>query len=258
MCLILISFQQHSDYPFILAANRDEYYKRPTQDAEFWEDAPAILGGRDLKHSGTWLGVDRHGRVAAVTNYREPSEEKTGVISRGLLVSNFLQGDLAAEDYLKSTIEDKHKYDGFNLLLGDQNSLYFFSSLNQQPLEIRPGFYGISNGEFDCPWPKVIKGKQYLQTETEKNKILDYEKLLALLADTVVPDDEQLPDTGIGLQWERKLAPIFVTAGEYGTRASTVLGISKTGVVNFYERNYDEEGMEKNTLQYEFMIEPKR
>jgi len=255
MCLILISYKQYTAYPLVIAANRDEFFERPTQAAQFWQDVPTILAGRDLKHKGTWLGIERRGRLAAVTNYREPSERKSNVISRGQLVSNFLMGDDSPESYLTTVSENKNNYDGFNLFVADQQSLYFFNSFSEQPIPLQAGIHGISNGELNSSWPKVVTGKQKLDNLLNANLEIDLEAIFKLLADTSVPDDELLPDTGIGLEWERRLAPLFINAGEYGTRSSSILIINENGKVNFAERSYEREGNQEQTIQYEFPIE---
>lgn len=254
MCLVLLAYRQHAAFPVVLIANRDEYHERPTDYAQYWQDTPQVLAGRDRNFGGTWLGVERSGRFAAVTNYREPSQRKPGVVSRGLLVSRYLQGEQTPEQYLDALIPDREQYDAFNLLLGDQSTVHFYSSLEGQGCEITAGIYGISNGEFDCPWPKVEKGKRFLLNEIEHENVPRQEEIFTLLADTTLPEDKALPDTGIGLEWERKLAPIFVRADKYGTRASTILTISEHGSVSFIERNYDREGSQINTNQFEFEI----
>jgi len=238
-----------------MAANRDEFYDRPTQAAQFWQDVPTILAGRDLKHKGTWLGIDRRGRLAAVTNYREPSENKSNVISRGQLVSNFLLADDLPESYLTTVLENKNNYDGFNLFVGDHQSLYFLNSYSDQPLALQAGIHGISNGELNSSWPKVVTGKQQLHKLLNDNQEIDQEAIFKFLTDKTVPDDDLLPDTGIGLEWERRLAPLFISGGEYGTRSSSILIISEDGRVKFAERNYEREGKPEQTIQYEFPIE---
>ena len=255
MCLILISYRQDPDYPLILAANRDEYYSRPTRAAHYWQDHPAILGGRDLEQGGTWLGITRRGKFAAVTNYREPPLKKTGKVSRGLLVSDFLTGTEPPREYLTGLTARAGNYDAFNLLAGDVSDLYFFSSRRGGAQKLSRGLYGISNGELDCPWPKVKKGKARLDREMEANGRLDPERLMAILSEKQIAADGELPDTGIGVELERKLSPIFINMDGYGTRSSTVLLIDGHGRVQFEERSFDERGGITSTAKFEFDIE---
>lgn len=252
MCLILFAWQVRPDHPLVLAANRDEYFRRPTRPAHYWDDAPGVLGGRDLEAGGSWLGVDTRGRVAAVTNYREPPRARAGELSRGLLVSDFLKGDKAAADYLREVIRWQRRYDAFNLLLADATGLYFYSSREPDYRALAPGCYGISNGELDCPWPKVKKGKQVLRRQLGSGQALDSEALFDLLADDTPAADRELPDTGVGLEIERKLSPIFINLDGYGTRCSTVLIMGAQGNVFFAERNFDATGKALDTGRFEF------
>jgi uncharacterized protein with NRDE domain len=255
MCLIIVSYKVHPDYPLVIAANRDESYQRPTRLAQFWESDPSILAGQDIEKGGTWLGMSKYGRIAAVTNYRDSIKAKVDSISRGLLVSDYLRYQNVSADYLELCISKLIDFDGFNLLLGDVDGLYFLSSREKTYTQLEAGIYGISNGDFDSNWPKVGRAKQYLQElfETEQPDIHD--ALLTMLTDKNLPDDESLPDTGIGLEWERILAPIFIKAKEYGTRSSTVLTIDNNNKVRFSERSYNSQGKIENTRQYEFMQE---
>jgi len=158
MCLILFAWQVHSDYPLILAGNRDEFYSRPTAPADFWDDHPQILAGRDLEHGGTWLGIHRSGRLAAVTNYRDGRAARRGTRSRGELVSGFLTSDLAPEEYLQEVHRQHTAYDGFNLLIGTSDGLFSYSNRSEQLAEVEPGVHGLSNHLLDSPWPKVEHG----------------------------------------------------------------------------------------------------
>lgn len=240
MCIVLVAWRTCPGVPLVLAANRDEYHERPTQAAAFWNDAPSIFGGRDLRQGGSWLAVDRRGRIAAVTNLREPGIQRAGARSRGLLVSDYLRGHLAPAQYLRQVAAAD--YDAFNLLIGDQDGLWFLGSSVPEPVALGVGVYGISNGELDCPWPKVVRGKAELQLVLSQSPLHTpqaVESLFTLLADRNVPADGALPDTGVGLDWERWLAPLFVQAGAYGTRSSTVLFMAAGGEFHFNERTFD-------------------
>ena len=255
MCLLLFSFNKHPDYPVILAANRDEYFERPTEAASFWDDCPSILAGRDLRQGGTWMGVNKEGRIAAVTNYREPSLNKPDAISRGALVSDYLQGNESAEDYIHKVMIESHAYDEFNLLVGDKQSLLFYSSVEDDYQTLKPGLYGLSNGKLDSPWPKVGKGKAALENIILASEEPEPEKLFDLLADKTIAADSELPSTGVSIEWERRLSPLFVHFEGYGTRSSTVLLIDRQGKVFFSERSFDKEGQVIDTCSYEFIID---
>lgn len=285
MCLILIAWRQRNDLRLILAANRDEYYDRPTDPARLWNDAPHILAGRDRRAGGTWLGVDRSGRYTAVTNIREPSQKREGLRSRGLLTTGYLDGNAAPGVYSRQIAAQRAQYDSFNFIAGDRDDLWFLNSSAGEPAKLPPGVYGISNGELDCLWPKVLKGKAELQRllnavvppvplrdragEREsvvpgKSKTrsksqpcrhtLLTEPLFRLLADRTVPADGELPDTGVGIEWERRLAPAFIAAGQYGTRSSTVIILQHDGTVHFSERSFDSNGRNSGESVHAFRI----
>lgn len=254
MCLVLIAYKAHPGFPLIIAANRDEFYQRPASGACYWDDHPQILGGRDLKLGGTWMAVDRRGRMAAVTNYREPSEQKENLRSRGFLVTDYLFGETPAYDYLINVSEHVNEYDGFNIFAGDVSTLYFYGSYLKQPLQMQSGIHGISNGDLDYPWPKVTRGKQALAEIVQGGDSVEAEPLFDILINREVPDDKVLPDTGVGITLERMLAPIFVTGGDYGTRSSTVMIIDSNGGVYFSERSFDAKGTQQDSVEYEFNI----
>lgn len=255
MCLILISYRQDPDYPLILIANRDEFFSRPTRAAQYWEDYPFILAGRDLEQGGTWMGITKQGKFAAVTNFREPPLKKTGKTSRGLLVSDYLTGRESPLDYLSGITKRLDQYDAFNLIVGDSTELYFLGSRKGDVEKLTQGIYGISNGELDCPWPKVKKGKARLSNEIANNNELDPERLMRILAETGIADDSELPDTGIGIELERKLSPAFINLDGYGTRSSTVLLIDRQNRVQFKERGFNENAEVTNNTEFEFLIE---
>lgn len=254
MCLILISYRRGEDYPLIIAANRDEFFSRPTSPAHYWQDYPFILAGRDLEQGGTWMGITRQGEFAAVTNLREPPLKKSGAVSRGLLVSEYLTGSETPGRYMSKVLKKSGQYDAFNLLVGDESELCFLCSREKKILKLAPGLYGISNGDLDCPWPKVIRGKRLLGRELELNNGPDPERLLAILADREAAADSQLPDTGIGIGLERKLSPAFINMDGYGTRSSTVLIIDKRHQVEFVERTFNEKAEITDTVSFDFIF----
>ncbi|MEJ2662184.1 MAG: NRDE family protein [Desulfobacteraceae bacterium] len=236
MCLILFAYHHHPRYPLILAANRDEFYDRPTQALDFWTDLPEIAAGRDLKRMGTWLGINRHGRLAAVTNYREAGGQRPEARSRGHLVADFLTNRAGVPDYLHRLHADSGLYNGFNLIVGDVRELYYCSNRGARPSPVQPGIHGLSNHLLDSPWPKVRDGKSKMAAILgENDSDIHRQRLLEALEDQSVPPDNQLPDTGVGPEWERMLAPVFITSPAYGTRCSSLLTIDTHGEVNFTE-----------------------
>lgn len=254
MCLILLAHRVHPDYPLVFAANRDEFYARPTAPAAWWEDAPELLAGRDLQAGGTWMGITRGGRWAAVTNYRDLPSERTGARSRGELVSAFLRGDDAPEAYLRQIAERTGEYNGFNLLVADWEQLWYFSNRGGEPQELGPGVYGLSNHLLDTPWPKVVRGKQALSALLEDGAAPAPEPLFELLADADPAPEAELPDTGVGREWERALSSLFIATPSYGTRASTVLLIEGGGVATFVERGFAAGAQRGEEVRYRFEI----
>lgn len=235
MCLILFSYMQHPDYPLIVAANRDEFYDRPSLGAHFWYDAPHILAGRDIQHGGSWLGVTRQGRFAALTNYRDPATLRSDALSRGFLVTDYLAGRLTPVEYIASIAAESNRYNGFNLLVGDRSCLMYYSNRLSVPLTVGPGIHGLSNHLLDTPWPKVELGRAMLRQVLDQG--FNSSAFFRMLQDSSQPDDNQLPDTGVGLAWERVLAPIFIAAENYGTRAMTLVTFRRDGLVRFIERS---------------------
>jgi len=257
MCLILFSYRMHKDFRLILAANRDEFYNRPTAPLDYWSEHPGVLAGQDLKGNGTWLGVTRDGRIAAVTNYRDPSANMQNAPSRGILVRNYLTGSLAPCHYLKTISKIGHTYNGFNLIAGDPSDLYYYSNRTAGIRRLKAGFYGISNHLLDTAWPKVSKGKAHLRAQLTGKEEIETAKIWKFLADRTPALDTELPDTGVGLQWERILSPVFITSQDYGTRSSTIVLIEKSGRVNIMERTFLNSGNEikqGETRQFSFKI----
>jgi uncharacterized protein with NRDE domain len=237
MCLIVIANRQHPQYRLIIAVNRDEYYQRPTAAAAFWADCPGVLAGRDLQQMGAWLGITRTGRFAALTNYRDPAAVLPSARSRGELVKNFLCGNKSASDYLRQVEQEGGCYNGFNLLVRDKSSLLYYSNRGGGIREIGSGVYGLSNHLLDTPWPKVLKAKAKMtEFVSQPGRQINCESLFAVLADARQAPDEDLPDTGVGMEWERALSPIFIATPDYGTRSSTVILEDYNGRVRFIER----------------------
>ncbi|HKK00591.1 MAG TPA: NRDE family protein [Desulfuromonadales bacterium] len=242
MCLILFAYEAHPDYRLVLLANRDEFYARPTAPADFWPEVPALLAGRDLEAGGTWMGINHNGRLAAVTNYRDPGETGNGP-SRGRLTRDFLSAAAMPQAFLAGLDPPAETYRGFNLLLGDGGNLFYTSNRDQGGLRsLSAGIYGLSNHLLDTPWPKVERGKAALSEALNRQPTPDENELLAILSDRTVAADDQLPDTGVGLAWERVLAPAYIVSPNYGTRSSSLLLIDECGHVMFVERTFADQG----------------
>jgi uncharacterized protein with NRDE domain len=258
MCLILLAHRVHPGYPLVFAANRDEFYDRPTAAAEFWPDATQVLAGRDLRAGGTWMGVTRQGRWAAVTNYRDPPVARPAGPSRGGLVAEFLSGESSAADYASEVTQRAKEYDGFNLLVGDAEAMFYFGNRDGRLRPLPAGIYGLSNHLLDTPWPKVKRGKRALAALLAGGDRLGPEALFALLYDTEIAPREELPDTGIGDEWERVLSASFIATAAYGTRSSTALLIDRAGMVTFVERSFLPGPVPASEVRHEFAIETKR
>lgn len=254
MCLILFSYRTHPSFDLILAANRDEYYERPSEPPAFWPEAPFLLAGRDLLAGGSWLGITKSGRLAAITNYRDPASLKTNAPSRGRLVIDFLKGDETPREYLLGVRTRATDYNGFNLLIGDRESLFWYSNRDGGICRLSEGAYGISNRLLDTPWPKVVRGKELMGPVLEA-AIPSTNDLFRLLRDDAPPADELLPSTGVGLEWERVLSPIFIRSAAYGTRSSTIILVGKDGHVTFLDWTFNATTDQAEERRFEFDIE---
>jgi uncharacterized protein with NRDE domain len=226
----------HPDYPLVVAANRDEFFARPTAPAAFWQDAPQVLAGRDLDAGGTWMGITRNGRFAALTNFRDPAQNRSAAPSRGGLVKDFLCGEQQPEDYLAHIATSGRECNGYNLLVSDGAALWWSSNMGGAARALQPGVYGVSNHLLDTPWPKVGAGKTALARALDR--LPDDEALFALLQDDGIHPDEHLPQTGIPLDWERLLSSAFVKSPDYGTRSSTVMCVGKNDWIGFDEQTW--------------------
>jgi len=252
MCLILLAWQTHPGYPLVIAANRDEFHDRPTASAKFWDDAPDLLAGRDLKAGGTWLGVTRTGRFAALTNFRDPQQIKPAAPSRGDLVSGFLRSGENPIDYLSRLEQSAQAYSGFSLLCGDGETISCYSNCSGRPHTLAPGIYGLSNHLLDTPWPKVAQGKSALVQAM--NALPATQPLFALLRDGTQATDEALPQTGVSLEWERLLSAAFINSPGYGTRSSTIVVMNRARRVRFDEISWSVTGDEQGRVSYSFGV----
>ena len=259
MCLILFSIEQHARYPLIIAANRDEHYDRPSASLAFWPDAPQVAAGRDLQAGGTWLGITRQGRWAALTNYRQAGSYRFGTPSRGHLVSNYLVGSFSPQRYVERVSETAAQYNGFNLLVGEGAEVYYFSNRADGWERVAPGAHGLSNHLLDTPWPKVTAGRELLTDLPDLAAAPLTNLLLEALQRRTVPLDGELPDTGVGIQRERVLAPPFIVSESYGTRASTVILVDGKGSVHIAERSFGPMGrpLSEGAVHVHFQIAAK-
>jgi uncharacterized protein with NRDE domain len=255
MCLIFLSLHQHPKYRLVVAANRDEFYARKTAPAAFWQDHPHVLAGRDLEAGGTWMGITRQGRITLITNYRDPQHIDPAAPSRGKLVSDFLTGKEAPDVYLKSIATSGIRYNGFNLIVGDLQSLWYYSNYRDGVDEITPGLHGLSNHLLETPWPKVVRGKEKLAAILQQT-IITPEELFNLLYDDTEAADNLLPSTGVSLELERRLSSMFIKSPNYGTRCSTVVLIDHDNNVTFAERVFNTQTFQHTTQQFRFQIQP--
>ena len=223
MCLILFAYKAHPRYKLIVAANRDETYARETAPADFWKDAPGLLAGRDLEKMGTWMGVTTSGKFAALTNYRDPSEQTIGKRTRGELVADFLKGKDNPKAYLLGLANSRTEYPGYNLLAGNTEELYYFSNRGGTVQKVEPGVHGVSNHLLNTDWPKVERGKAGLASVISEDHPDLVDRLFIHLENADPAPDHQLPSTGVSLEWERLLSPMFIKSEGYGTRSSTVI-----------------------------------
>ncbi len=253
MCLIFISLNDHPTYKLIVAANRDEFYNRRTAAADYWKDHPNILGGRDLEANGTWMGITTSGKVSFLTNCRDPKNINPNAPSRGHLVSDYLESNTSAASYMQSVEKVGSQYNGFNLLVGTFEELFYFSNYRDGIERLEPGLHGLSNHLLDTPWPKVQRGKEKLNTLL-KAKTISADTLFDFLFDDQRAADKDLPETGIGLERERALSSMFIKSPGYGSRCSTVLLASRAGHVLFAERVYDLQTFAFSLRTFEFEI----
>ncbi|MEE8118347.1 MAG: NRDE family protein [Gammaproteobacteria bacterium] len=253
MCLLLLAWNAHPDYPFVFAGNRDEMHTRATRQAHWWEDVPEVLGGRDLQAGGSWLGIGRDGRFAVVTNYRDGRRSDKTARSRGLLVSDFLASSQSPEEFTALLDSTAHGYTGFNLLFGNRQEIHYFSNRGGSNGQLADGIHGLSNHLLNTPWPKVERLRQGVTNMLQDEP--DEQRMLEILADRKQADDALLPDTGVGRETEKLLSAPFIVGDRYGTRASTVIIVHRDGSVLFIERNVNNKGNETDTNRFNFQLE---
>lgn len=245
MCLIAVAVDCHPRYVLVLAGNRDEFHRRAAAPAHRWSDEPTLFAGRDLEKGGTWLGVSARGALSVVTNYRDPSRPRDPAApSRGELVAGFLRdprGD--ARDFLDQRARPDGPYEGFNLIAADRTGVWYGSNRGSAPRRLGRGIHGLSNHLLATPWPKVrhLTGALAEVLSTSEDEVSD-EALFGALHDRTVPPDADLPDTGVGIDWERRLGPAFIVSPDYGTRCSTLAKVSRDGMLHLEERTFSPAG----------------
>ncbi|QBY03770.1 NRDE family protein [Thalassotalea sp. HSM 43] len=250
MCILFIAIDQHPDYPLIIAANRDEFHARPTQAAHRWQQPDGIIAGKDLQQGGTWLGLNKQGQFAALTNIRAPKAHSDDALSRGHLVSQAL-----AQQITPQWLAQNHQqYNPFNLIYSANNTLHCFNSMTARSSALNAGFHAVCNGKMDDVWPKMARGEQALEALVKqakaKQQAPDCQQMLRLLQDTQQAPEHLLPDTGVGLDWERMLSSIFITSNDYGTRSSALVLKHTSGNIRFFEQTYDRQGNISDQQQF--------
>jgi len=252
MCLITFAYRAHPDYAFILVANRDEFYARPTASAHWWKEHPYILGGRDLQAGGTWMAISKDGKFAAVTNYRDIKNIRSDVNSRGDLPINFLLGEEPADRYARQVSASGKSYNGFNLLVMDEK-LVHVSNYEEGINELSSGIYGLSNALLDTPWPKLTRAKRAFSERIQTDFSL--EDLIVLMQDETTAPDDQLPETGLDYEREKALSAMCIRTEGYGTRCTTAITIDHDGNVSFLEKVYPVGGQQEENASFRFKIE---
>ena len=251
MCLALIAFGVHSRYRVVIAANRDEYHARPAAPAAWWDEG--FLAGRDLKQGGTWLGIDRRGRYALVTNVREPARHDATAPTRGALVPRYLVDHGPPSVAVASLVAAGGRHNGFNLVGGNTSELHWGSNRAASVAALAPGVYGVSNHLLDTPWPKVERAKSVLARWC-RGAADDLAPIFALLHDTTPAPDEMLPATGVPREWERLLSSPFIVSPGYGTRCTTIVTVSHDRDVRLVERSFDPSGNSVGEVDYRFAL----
>lgn len=253
MCLILVAWRVHPDYPLVVAANRDEFFARPAAEAAWWKDAKNVFAGRDLEAGGTWLGLGRDGRFAGLTNFRDPPRNRNDAPSRGALVADFLTGNESTASALARLQTQGPRYNAFNLFVSDGDSLGIYESASGSARILEPGIYALSNHLLDTPWPKVTAGKSRLARALRA--LPDDTPLRELLRDDRPAPDAALPRTGVSLAWERMLSSAFIRAPGYGTRCSTVITRDRHGWMHVTESTWNDVGLESGRVVERFQVD---
>jgi uncharacterized protein with NRDE domain len=252
MCLAIVAHRAHPRYSLVIAANRDEHHARRAAPASWI--TPDICAGRDLEAGGTWLGFRRDGRFALLTNFRDPARNDPRAPSRGMLPLEVLQHPGRLPAAMAALVEEAPRFNGFSLLAGDGEELFYLSNRADDLRTVPPGVHGLSNHLLDTPWPKVVRTKRALE-EWMASGSDEVEPLFALLDNRERAPDEILPSTGVPLEWERLLSPPFIVSEGYGTRCSTVVRIGMDGEALFIERSFANDGRLTGEVRQHFQLE---
>jgi uncharacterized protein with NRDE domain len=243
MCLIAFAWQSHPRWRLVLVGNRDEFHARPTAPLDAWDEAPQILAGRDLEAGGTWAGVAPHGRASVITNVRDMQADHSG-LSRGLLVADYLGSNISSRAHAIELMASSRDYRPFNLLTFDGADAYYLGNHpNARAQAVEPGVHGLSNADFNAPWPKTRALVQRLEAWMALGRDDDVGALFDMLADEGRWPDGMLPDTGVGIERERFLSSAFIVGESYGTRASTVILIDHDNRTEIAERRFGPNGI---------------
>ena len=252
MCLVVIAHRLSANYPLVVAANRDEFHARPTQDAHWWPDRPALLGGRDQQAGGTWLAMHRTGRFGAVTNFRDAATRSTKLQSRGHLITEFLETDRSPLDYLEHI--DGDNYAGFNLLIGDSSDIAYLSNRGAGLRVLPPGIYGLANAALDTPWAKVERSKTKMQALIESGRSNET-NLLSMLDDRKKASVSEVEAGHLSFEKAHAMTAPFIVQEDYGTRCSTVLLRDSANRVRFTELRYGADGRSSGRSDFTFRID---
>lgn len=254
MCILFIAVNQHQDYPLIIAANRDEFHARETQFGHWWQTTPPVLAGKDCVAGGSWMGITQEGKIAALTNIRDPGKINDNAASRGELVVNYLTGDESDQTYLDGLKHSREDYNGYNLLFGHWNKLQVYNNHLDKTVDLTSGVYGLSNAELNSPWPKTTKGMKALAEYCHAPHPIEEDALFAILHDDIKAEDKDLPQTGVPYHWEKLLSSTFIITPDYGTRTSTLLLIDIAGQVTWKERYFDAQGTQIHRDNFGFSL----
>ena len=242
MCLIFLAIDEHPDYPLIVAANRDEFYARETLPAHRWDNPAGMIAGKDVQGGGTWLGVDEEHGIAMLTNYRDPSNIREDAPTRGHLVTGYFNQRESPGVYLSEVERTGNEYNGFNLICGNKEGYFYYGNYAEGVRQLTKGIHGLSNALIDDPWPKVESGKKAFR-ELIHGGSPDPEAFIGMMFNDKEAPDNELPSTGVTLELERVLSPMFIKSKNYGSRCTTVIMVNKSGNVRMVERTYAVPGL---------------
>ncbi|NYT57833.1 NRDE family protein [Alcaligenaceae bacterium] len=260
MCIAYLAIAAHPDWPLFIAANRDEYHKRPCLPAAPWPEYSDVIGGLDCQGSGSWLGITRQGRFALITNYRDPAHVKANAPTRGQLVSRYLTGHEPSQSYARKVHDEGAAYNGFNLIVGDRHQTFYTGNRAEEaePSRLAPGRYVLSNHLLNTSWPKAQRLRLALDALPLESLDQSLTTVFEILKDGTPALDHDLPSTGLSLERERLLSSPFIVSPEYGTRCSTVIALHVSGRALFSEISYDASGAPTERHDWPFQVADQR